>query len=157
MRTSNVPQHGKQRRRPPSTAPRLRTLRAEQLEDRSLLALVAEMVADIQTGSAASDGLSPALPVAGVDRTAFFAANNGATGLELWKSDVISGETVLVKDIQPGRNTSSPGLGGMVHGAGVLFFSAATSTNGPELWKSDGSEGGTLLVKEITAGSRGSS
>src|SRR5881396_2555956 len=61
--------------------------------------------------------------------------------------------TVLVKDINPGRGSSSPD--GLTDVNGTLFFSAEDPTNGRELWKSDGTAAGTEEVRDGNAGSDG--
>src|SRR5262249_16270891 len=53
-------------------------------------------------------------------------------GVELWKSDGTAAGTVLVADIQPGRNGSYPSDLAFVNGA--LFFSADDGLNGREPW-----------------------
>jgi ELWxxDGT repeat protein len=82
---------------------------------------------------------------------AFFKANDGVHGIELWITDGTDAGTVLVKDINSGSGSSSP-LNFTVVGT-TLYFSATDGTNGIELWKSDGTAGGTSMVKDInTAG-----
>jgi ELWxxDGT repeat protein len=92
----------------------------------------------------------------------YFTANDGASGIELWKSDGTEAGTVLVKDIFTGTtpyygvplpNDSAPQRLTVVNG--TLFFSAYTIAGGRELWKSDGTEAGTVLVKDILPGTEG--
>src|SRR4029077_14079799 len=72
-----------------------------------------------------------------------FAANDGISGNELWKSDGTVSGTILVRDINPDGD-SSPALLTKVNG--TLFFGANDGfTNG--LWKSDGTTAGTVVVK----------
>ena len=75
-------------------------------------------------------------------------------GYELWKTDGTEEGTILVKDINPGTNSSSPGY--LTDVNGTLFFRARDEIHGYELWKSDGTEEGTVLVKDINPGSNGS-
>jgi ELWxxDGT repeat protein len=85
-----------------------------------------------------------------VGATLFFRAwgnSSSGTGYELWKSDGSYTGTVLVKDIQPGLEGSSPGPFTGVNG--VAFFPADDGVHGVELWRSDGTESGTALVKDI--------
>jgi ELWxxDGT repeat protein len=85
---------------------------------------------------------------------AYFAADDGAHGRELWTTDGTAAGTHLVKDINPGQENSFPA--GMVDRAGTLFFVADDGVHGSELWKSDGTEAGTALVKDIRPGAESS-
>ena len=85
----------------------------------------------------------------------FFAANNGTTGQELWKSDGMSLGTVMVHDINSGSSNSNP-TEITAFGSGTVFFNANDGVNGHELWKSGGLASNTTLVKDIVAGSTGS-
>jgi ELWxxDGT repeat protein len=80
--------------------------------------------------------------------TLFFAADDGSTGLELWKSNGTEAGTTRVKDINPGSINSDPEDFAIVNG--VLFFNAFT--DGEELWMSNGTEAGTTRVKDINPG-----
>ena len=84
----------------------------------------------------------------------YFVADNGITGVELWKSDGTNAGTILVKDINTGINSSYPGYITFVNG--VIYFIANTDTNGEELYKTDGTATGTILVKDINIGISGS-
>src|SRR5258706_10542655 len=84
------------------------------------------------------------------------AANDGASGIELWKTDGTAAGTTLVKDINTTATLHSfPGEGGTLFPSefvflnGAWFFSADDGVTGPELWKSDGTEAGTVCVKGI--------
>src|SRR5262249_12690661 len=123
--------------------PSLRSrLHFEPLEDRCLLSLVPHLLKDIGLG----DPSNPTTPV-DVNGTAYFLANDGTHGRELWKSDGTDAGTVLLKDIRPGTNGS--GIPKLVNSGGTLFFSATDGTTGYALWKSDGTAAGTTLVKDI--------
>jgi ELWxxDGT repeat protein len=81
-----------------------------------------------------------------------FLANDGASGIELWRSNGTEAGTVRVKDINPGpagSHVSRP-----VNLAGTLFFAAGDGVAGNELWRSDGTEAGTWLVKDLLTGSQ---
>ena len=82
-----------------------------------------------------------------IDGTMYFRGYGTVeNGAELWKTDGIT--IGLVKDIFPGKNSSSPDL--LTNVNGTLFFTATDGVNGVELWKSDGTEAGTVMVKDIT-------
>lgn len=85
----------------------------------------------------------------------YFAANTQQLGIELWKTDGTAAGTVMVKDIAPGPNSSSPANLTVV--GSTLYFSATNTTNGIELWKTDGTNAGTVMVKDINVGSSNSS
>ena len=97
-----------------------RKLRFEQLEDRRLLAGNLELVKDINplTGSS-----NPSNSIA-IGTTLYFTANDGVSGVELWKSDGTAAGTVRVKDIRSGTSSSSPDL--LTNVSGTLFLSRMT-------------------------------
>jgi ELWxxDGT repeat protein len=80
----------------------------------------------------------------------FFNAYEPTTGSELWKSDGTAAGTVLVKDINPATEGSSPWA--MAAVGNTLFFVAYEPTTGYGLWKSDGTAAGTELIKSIDPG-----
>jgi ELWxxDGT repeat protein len=109
---------------------------------------VANEVKDIRPGP---EGSNPAnLAVAG--GFLFFAADDGTSGYELWRSDGTPDGTVLLKDILPGPDTSEIRTSSLFEYNGELFFVANDGTSGVELWKSDGTPEGTRLVKDIYPG-----
>ncbi|MCY1077600.1 ELWxxDGT repeat protein [Archangium lansingense] len=83
-------------------------------------------------------------------RTAFFAANDGVSGLELWKSRGGETDTERVADVFPGSMGSEPRSLTVVGNS--LFFTAKGESQGRELWKTDGTAEGTVLVKDIRSG-----
>jgi ELWxxDGT repeat protein len=89
-----------------------------------------------------------------VNGTLYFEANDGVNGAELWKSDGTSEGTVLVKDINPGADSSNPAYLSAIND--TLYFSSTDGVNGAELWKSDGTPEGTVLVKDINPGANSS-
>ncbi len=74
----------------------------------------------------------------------YFAANDGQSGAELWKSD--GAATAPVKDINP-EGDSAPS--DFAAAGGILYFAADDGVNGRELWRTDGTEAGTVLVRDV--------
>ena len=79
--------------------------RVEKLEDRTLLSStpIAHLVKDINIS-----GNVDAREFTESNGVVFFVANDGIHGNELWKTDGSESGTVLVKDINPGYEGSSP-------------------------------------------------
>ncbi len=120
------------------------------------------LVKDINPGSGSSAitdefGYIRYPTLTNVNGTFYFIADDRIHGQELWKSDGTAAGTVLVKDINPGSNSSSSYPSGLTNVNDILYFIADDGIHGQELWKSDGTVGGTALVKDINRGSRGSS
>lgn len=109
-----------------------------------------QLVRDLRPGAAGSS-LTPPF-VAG--NQLFFFANDGTTGLELWRSDGTQSGTVLVRDIRPGSGSSLPvgGSPNFWNVNGQVFFFADDRVTGLELWKSNGTASGTVLVRDANPG-----
>lgn len=86
---------------------------------------------------------------------AWFVADDGSHGAELWGTTGTPNGTHLVKDIRPGAAGSGPS--GLVAVGDLLFFAADDGTHGTELWVSDGTRAGTHLVRDVRSGKTGSS
>jgi ELWxxDGT repeat protein len=93
------------------------------------------------------------LPVS-FGRIAFFAADDGVHGSELWSTDGTAAGTHMVKDICPGACSSFPY--GYSTFAGQLLFAADDGVHGTELWATDGTAGGTRMIADVCPGSCGS-
>jgi ELWxxDGT repeat protein len=114
----------------------------------------ATLVKDINPGTAHADQtFYNAMPICVWKGKAYFAANNGSNGIELWVSDGTEAGTKMLKDINPGSAASQPNY--FKEYQGKLYF-AATGVAGRELWVSDGTEQGTTLFKDINPGSSSS-
>ncbi len=73
-----------------------------------------------------------------------------ASGLELCATDGTPGGTVLLKDIVPGADSSTPQA--PVRLGNVVVFTAFDAATGQELWVSDGTPAGTVLLQDINPG-----
>ena len=89
--------------------------------------------------------------------TLYFTASDAEHGRELWKSDGTEAGTVLVRDVNPGPDSSiPPGLGYVWAAGGSVYFAANDGAAGVELWKTDGTEAGTARLGDINAGTASS-
>jgi ELWxxDGT repeat protein len=100
-------------------------------------------VADIRSGSVGSAPQHPAL----LGHVLFFAASDGSTGRELWRSDGTAAGTIRVADLLSGEESSNPEE--LIAIGNRLIFTAEFAGIGRELWASDGTENGTVLVLDI--------
>ncbi len=112
----------------------------------------AKRVADIRPGSASSMGANPHM-VAVYEGAVFFAADDGQTGLELWRFDPTAAAASLVADIQPGWGHSQP-LWAEVYDE-VLYFTLGRGTDGNnDLWtysKADGAQRAPFRIPDPTS------
>ena len=121
-------------------------------------------ILDINSGAGDSNpsGFAAASTAAG--NMVVFAADDGATGRELWKvndaTEPAAPSAALLKDLNVGAASSDPQLLTTVAFAGTAdmkaFFTADDGVNGRELWRTDGTPTGTGIVKDIVAGVAGS-
>jgi ELWxxDGT repeat protein len=95
------------------------------------------------------------LSIASLENTLFFAAADGQSGFELWKSGGTAATTVMVVDLA--MSTLGSGAANSVNVGGMLYFGANDGRNGFELWKSDGTSEGTVLVRDLFVGDSNSS
>ena len=87
----------------------------------------------------------------GLGQELFFMSSGGAHGSELWKTDGTPEGTMMVKDINPGTESSYPKemtvLGGEIYfwaSDGAVAFGSLVE----ELWKTDGTPEGTIKVRD---------
>lgn len=78
---------------------------------------------------------------------AFFCADDGVHGQELWASDGTPEGTYMVKDICPGMATSN--IQWLTRFGEKVVFSATNGEDGQEVWISDGTEDGTYMVADV--------
>ena len=89
----------------------------------------------------------------------YFTATDGESGSELYVTDGTAEGTQLVKDINPGSDSSinPEDRPNFTKFNGKLYFTADDGTSGSELFVTDGTTKGTNLVKDINPGSGSSS
>jgi ELWxxDGT repeat protein len=80
--------------------------------------------------------------------TTYFAANDGLTGTNLWKTDGTAAGTVLVVDLDPATNQSRR-VAALTPYAGGFAFVAERPSDIWDLWVSDGTAAGTRAVSRI--------
>jgi len=108
------------------------------------------LVKDIAPGRMAGLQASPSTPLesASAGGLFFFLANDGAHGLELWRSDGTDAGTFLLKDVCPGTCTPYSAFPHFqkleARAIGDTLFFVANN----DLWKTDGSSAGTVLVTD---------
>jgi ELWxxDGT repeat protein len=121
----------------------------EQLDRRDMLAgIPASILKDINTLSDA--GVQVGDQSLAVGSKIYFAGSSASTGDELWQYSSTTGQTTLIKDIQPGSVGSAPKNFTELNGS--VYFTAFTYQTGTELWVTDGTEQGTRLVSDIATG-----
>src|SRR5262245_35822573 len=96
-------------------------------------AQLARLVRDINTKTSNAGSLPGNLIT--LNGIAYFSADDGANGSELWRSDGTGAGTWLIKDIRPGSTASNPGP--FATAGGVIIF-PATDSMGRNVWRSDG-------------------
>jgi ELWxxDGT repeat protein len=109
-----------------------------------------EKVAEVRPGP---DGSGPFSWIATSDR-AYFTADDGTHGRELWTTDGTDAGTRLVHEHHPLsiRTVFSPPRA--VNG-NILYYVPDDPATGAEVWRTDGTEAGTRVVKDITPGPGG--
>lgn len=94
-----------------------------------------------------------------IGNLAYFVANDGTTGRELWVIDHSAGQVRQVRDIMPGENSGvirlEPSLTAV--NGGLLYFVADDGPTGFELWKSGGTQATTTRVSDIFPGNNADS
>jgi ELWxxDGT repeat protein len=85
----------------------------------------------------------------------YFTANDGIHGNELWRSDGTEAGTAMVKDVQPGAD--STGIYDLTATDGLVFFHTRVNGVDPDpwrtqLWRSDGTAAGTTMIADTFGG-----
>jgi ELWxxDGT repeat protein len=83
----------------------------------------------------------------------YFRANDGMSGIELWRTDGTLEGTSLVADLRPGVANAVPG--NLTVAGGSLYFYAFTEATGSKVFKSDGTAAGTLMLVDTFPGAPG--
>jgi ELWxxDGT repeat protein len=115
------------------------------------------LVKDIHPGEDPARELVPLFLTRAGDLV-FFWGESPAEGQEVWRSDGTPAGTFLLRDIQPGPDTSDPNGSddNLLAGVGdLLFFVANDGEYSGELWRSDGTPEGTFQVTDIIPGPGG--
>jgi len=96
-------------------------------------------------------------PIAGVASppSAYFVADDGVHGKELWWTDGTEPGTRFLGDLRPGSLGSEPRYLTVV--GSIAYFVADDGTHGAELWRTDGTAAGTLRLQDINPGDGSSS
>ncbi|HEV8199969.1 MAG TPA: hypothetical protein VGS03_08105 [Candidatus Polarisedimenticolia bacterium] len=79
---------------------------------------------------------------------AYFLADDGIHGFEVWRTDGTEAGTLLLKDIVPGSASSWPVFLGPI-GDFVVFMTLRSELDDAyDVWRSDGTEAGTVRVRD---------
>jgi ELWxxDGT repeat protein len=126
------------------------------------------LLREIRPGPASSIGDPSNLEFQTLGSAVYFAADDGVSGRELWRTDGTRGGTVRVGDLRAGWRASNPGgpppyrsgklnapradAMGVVNGR--LVFSAAGDPDDYEPWASDGTAAGTAQLADLNRAPR---
>ena len=116
----------------------------ETLEARILLAVASQLLADINTNVEPAD-LANARSFTALGNDVFFVAEHAAVGTELWATNIIDGETRLVRELVAGPVTAE--LTDLTAAGGFLYLRTRSDLFGSGFWKSDGTSEGTRPVQ----------
>ena len=111
----------------------------------------ADMIKDIYEGSDDSFDIDTNAEFTQFGDAVYFAADDGITGVELWKTNGTTASTVLVRNIDLNANSSNPKHLTVVNDE-FLYFVADDGSHGKELWQSNGTWQGTNLFSDILDG-----
>jgi ELWxxDGT repeat protein len=106
------------------------------------------MVKDINPGAPSSFDSNATIFFFPVNNVLLFQANDGTHGSELWKTDGSAGNTTLVKDLNPGKNSLQITTFNSLNNK-MIFSGKDSATFGIKIWQTDGTAGGTSVIKTI--------
>jgi ELWxxDGT repeat protein len=115
----------------------------ELLENRLVPSLIPTLLSHINPYTVGSMPGS----ITEVNGVAFFTANDGIHGEQLWQSNGSAAGTFMVTDFNPGPVGS--GINYLTNVNGTLFFRANDGSDGIQLWESNGTGPGTFMVTNI--------
>jgi ELWxxDGT repeat protein len=115
----------------------------------------ADLIKDIYEGSDDSFDIDTNAEFTQFGDAVYFAADDGITGLELWKTNGTTAGTVLVRNMDLNANSSNPKHLTVVDDE-FLYFVADDGDHGRELWQSNGTWQGTNLFSDILEGENSS-
>jgi len=98
-------------------------------------------------GSSINSGLKQMYSANGY---AFFIANDGVHGAEMWRTDGTATGTIMLADITAGAGSTS--FSGIYEAGNLLYFQTFDSSNKVTLWRSDGTTAGTFSIMSNVGG-----
>jgi ELWxxDGT repeat protein len=111
----------------------------------------ADLIKDIYEGSDDSFDIDANAEFTQFGDEVYFVADDGITGVELWKTNGTIESTILVRNIDLNANSSNPKHLTVVNDE-FLYFVADDGSHGRELWQSNGTWQGTNLFSDILDG-----
>lgn len=117
------------------------------------------LVKDIRPGVASAGEMASGMQGINVSGTLYFTANDGASGVELWRTDGTAGGTFRIRDLNVVTDDSTPtGMAPIErdNDSDGLIFAATDSATGTEIWFTNGAATQTVRLVDIRSGAEGS-
>ena len=102
-----------------------------------------------------SGSMSPADRIVVLNNIAYFAADDGVHGRELWKTDGTPEGTQMVLDLNPG--SAHANVSNLCVFGDKILFSASIPAYGNEIWCTQGTEESTIMLADLYTGTYSSS